>query len=157
MLPGGVGLEDLHGLGGVGHDQDCFDPALVEAGGVAHGLQHPGEVGDGGVDAGDGGEVGADVEAADAVFGGPGGFGEGVPGGCVFAGGGGVGVGGDDGGFDQGLEPGPGQPPVRGLRDPGIHIGGLGRTQVSGLAGHVAGMTLGDPQRLDPCHSTGSR
>ena len=112
--------------------------------------QHPGEVGDGGIDAGDGGEVGADVEAAHAVFGGPGGLGEDLPGGGLFAGGGGVGVGGDDGGLDEGLEPGPGDPAVRGGRDPGVDVGGFLGGEVAGLAGHVAGVALGDLECLDP-------
>ena len=105
-------MQDLHCLGGVGQDQHRLDPPLVEAGGVAHGEEGLGEVGDGGVEAGDGGEVGADVEPAHPVFGGAGGLGEGVLGGGLFAGGGGLGVGGDDGGLDQGLEPGPGDPSV---------------------------------------------
>ena len=116
-------MQDLHGLRGVGHDQHGFGAALVEAGGVTHGEEDLGEVGDRGVDAGDGGEVGADVEPAHAVFGGPGGFGEGLPGGGVFARGCGLGVGGDDRGLDEGFEPGPGHSPVRRRRDPGIHTG----------------------------------
>ncbi|MCW2792898.1 MAG: hypothetical protein JWO76_1996 [Nocardioides sp.] len=115
--PGGVLLEELHGLMGVGEDQHGEHPALVERGVVAQGLERVGEVGDGGVELGDDRERGTDVEAAHAVLGGTSGVGVLVAAGAALALRSGLGVGGGDGALHQGLEAAPRDPAVGGLDD----------------------------------------
>lgn len=73
-----------------------------------------------------------------------------TPGCVVFARGCGVGVGGDDRCLHEGFEPGPGHPPVRGGRDPRVHLGCFLHGEVAGLAGDVAGVALGDLEGLHP-------
>ena len=146
----GIGLEELHGFGRVGHHQQGLDPSLVEGGGVTQGEERVGEVGDGRVDPGDHRERCPDVEAPHPVVGRPGRLRELGLRGRLLAFGGRDRVGGDDHRLDQVGEPGPGQSSVGGFGHPLVDEGGLPRRSGHGSGGRRSGRARPGPPSPRP-------
>lgn len=114
-------------------------------------LECRGALGDGVVDARDGGDVGADEEGGHAVLGAADDLGEaGLPGALFLLAGDRGGGGGDLAGHEC-LEAAPGDATVGRLGDLGVDVCGLGAGELAGLGDHVAGVGGAHLEGLHPC------
>ncbi len=133
-----VGREQLDRPGRVAQHEHRFDAPLLERVGVAERSERLGDVGDGGVDAGDHSAGGRDEEPRRPVLAGPGPLRALLGGPRGFASRCHLGVGGDDLAVQAGLEPPPRQRAVHGIGHRRVDVRRRLDGEVAGLAGDHA-------------------